>query len=94
MLKLILLEIYIDFYDDNENRRDENLSNQMILAKLQKLSADFAIYHTETKDPKTKILYKECEEKMNNMIVIFQSYVDKKVNKNNLYEITKERFYK
>lgn len=83
--------LYVDFYDDSENKKQESTANQLILTKLQKLSSDFASYSIETQNPQVKILYKECEDKINSMINTFQNYVNKRSNKNNLYEITKER---
>ncbi|MEA4825618.1 MAG: DUF421 domain-containing protein [Clostridium sp.] len=71
--------LYIDLYEDGKNDIiKQNRSDEITLAKLEKLHSDFCTYSTEIDDNAAKILYKECEEKLDRMTNTFKNYIDKK----------------
>jgi uncharacterized membrane protein YcaP (DUF421 family) len=72
--------LYVDLYDDFIDAPKPDTSDQMTLAKLEKIHSDFSSYYLETQNEEAKKLYKQCESIMENVIAQYKYYLDQKIN--------------
>ncbi|NLK21622.1 MAG: DUF421 domain-containing protein [Epulopiscium sp.] len=76
--------LFIDSYDYYDNLPSNDTSNQILLAKLNKVRSDLLTYHNETDNKQAKILYESCAENIEHIIQYFHHYLRDKDNSNKI----------
>ncbi|WZL74236.1 DUF421 domain-containing protein [Clostridiaceae bacterium 35-E11] len=75
-------KLYIDLYDEYADDLKPDTSNFVLLAKLEKVHADFLSFSIETENTSAKALYDKCAEQMQHITAQYRSYTNKKYPQN------------